>query len=102
MNAKTALIKSLLAGDVLSIKTCFNTIGITNLPREASRMIEKPFGVFLSRTRKQGKSRYGTNITWYEYKLEQTNINQRGIAEMVKYVLEHNGNPSKGKITNKK
>jgi len=102
MNAKTALIKSLLAGDVLSIKTCFNTIGLTNLPREVSRMIEKPFGVVVSRTPKAGKSRYGTPITWYEYRLNQTTHNQKGIKEMVKYVLEHNGNPSKGKITNKK
>lgn len=102
MNAKTALIKSLLAGDVLSIKTCFNTIGLTNLPREVSRMIEQPFGVVVSRTPKQGKSRYGTPITWYEYRLNQTSHNQKGIQEMVKYVLEHNGNPSKGKTTNKK
>jgi len=102
MNAKTALIKSLLSGDVLSIKTCFNTIGLTNLPREIGRSIERPFGVEVSRTPKHGKSRYGVPVTWFEYRLNQSTHNQPGIAKMAKYVMEHNGNPAKGKITNKK
>jgi hypothetical protein len=102
MNAKTALIKSLLSGDILSIKTCFNTIGLTNLPREIGRMVERPFNVKVSRTQMTGKSRYGTPITWYEYRLNQTTYNQKGISEMAKYVMENNGNPPKGKITKTK
>ncbi len=102
MNAKTALIKSLLAGDVLSIRTCFNTIGLTNLPREIGRMIERPFGVIVSRTQKEGKSKYGVPVIWYEYRLNQTSYNQKGIAEMAKYVIKNGGNQPKGKITNKK
>ena len=102
MNCKTALIKHLLSGQVINVKTCFEDIGLTNCAREIGRMIEKPFGVEVSRTPRQGKTRYGTSCTWTDYRLNHTPYNANGIKEMAMYVLKQNGNPSKGKITDKK
>lgn len=89
MNAKSALIKELLDGKVLTIMTCFKSIGLTNLPREVSRMVEIPFGVEVSRIRKEGKSRYGSNITWFEYRLNKTDYNKEGIIKMREYLSEN-------------
>lgn len=89
MNAKSALIKELLDGKTISIMTCFRTIGLTNLPREVSRMVEIPFGVNVSRTRKEGQSRYGSNITWFEYRLNRTDYNKEGIQKMREYLAKN-------------
>lgn len=89
MNAKSALIKELLDGKTITIMTCFRTIGLTNLPREISRMVEQPFGVIVSRTRKEGKSRYGSDITWFEYRLNKTDYNREGIQKMRDYLAEN-------------
>jgi len=86
MNAKTAICASLLRGEVLSIKSAFNLFGITNLPREVSRQIEQPFNVKVSRTRRDGKSRYGQPCTWFEYRLNRTEYNRDGIDKMKQYV----------------
>lgn len=91
MTAKCALAKALLDGRVINIKNCFQTIGLTNAPREISRMIEKPFGVIVSRTRMEGKSRYGQSVCWYDYHLNKTSYNAEGIAKMKKYVQEQIG-----------
>ena len=91
MTAKAALCKHLLAGEVINVKTCFETIGLTNCAREVSRMIEKPFGVIVSRTRREGKSRYKQPVSWVDYRLNRTPHNAEGIKKMVKYVLEHEG-----------
>lgn len=89
MNAKSALIKEFLDGKVLTIMTCFKTVGLTNLGREVPRMIEHPFGVTISRTRMEGKSRYGSNITWYQYRLNRTEYNKEGIQKMKEYIAEN-------------
>lgn len=86
MTAKAALAKALLDGRVINIKNCFETIGLTNAPREISRMIEQPFGVEVSRTPREGKSRYGQPVTWYDYRLNRTEYNKEGIAKMIDYV----------------
>lgn len=88
MTAKAALIQALLDGRVLNIKNCFETIGLTNCPREISRMVEKPFGVVVSRVNREGKSRYGQPVTWVDYRLNPTDYNQSGIAKMRKYVQD--------------
>lgn len=88
MTAKAALAKALLDGRVINIKNCFQTIGLTNAPREISRMIEKPFGVIVSRTQREGKSRYGQAVTWYDYRLNRTDYNKDGIEKMEAYVKE--------------
>lgn len=91
MTSKAALCKALLEGRVLNIKNCFETIGLSNCPREISRMVEQPFGVIVSRTQMQGKSRYGQAITWYNYRLNQTEMNKEGIQKMKDYVAEQLG-----------
>lgn len=89
MTAKAALCKLLLEGHTLNIKNCFNLIGITNCPREISRMVEQPFGVNVSRVRRKGKSRYGQSVTWVDYYLNAfTDRNKEGVEKMKKYVKE--------------
>lgn len=89
MTAKCALAKALLDGKVLNVKNCFTTIGLTNCSREVSRMIEKPFGVIVSRTHRQGESRYGQAVTWVDYRLNRTEMNKDGVQKMLEYVAEH-------------
>lgn len=86
MTAKASLCKHLLDGHTLNIKNCFTLIGLTNCPREISRMVEKPFGVIVSRTPREGKSRYGQSVTWYDYHLNKTDYNKEGIEKMIEYV----------------
>lgn len=88
MTAKCALIKELLAGKVVNVKTCFATVGLSNAAREISRMVEQPFGVIVSRTPMNGKSRYGQPIRWVNYRLNNTAHNQEGIKKMKEYVKE--------------
>lgn len=91
MTAKAALAKALLEGKVLNIKNVFELIGLTNAPREISRMIEKPFGVIVSRTHREGKSRYKQPVVWVDYFLNTSEHNQEGIEKMKKYVLDNGG-----------
>jgi hypothetical protein len=86
MTARAALAKALLDGKVLNIKNVFDTIGLSNCPREISRMIEQPFGVEISRTQKNGKSRYGQPVIWVDYYLRKSDHNQPGIKKMKEYV----------------
>jgi hypothetical protein len=78
--------KALLDGRVLNVKNSFETIGLTNCAREISRMIEKPFGVKVSRTPREGTSKYGQPVVWVDYRLNATNYNQEGIEKMWQYV----------------
>jgi hypothetical protein len=86
MTARAALAKALLDGKVLNIKNVFDTIGLSNCPREISRMIEQPFGVEVSRTQKNGKSRYGQSVIWVDYYLRKSEHNLPGIKKMREYV----------------
>lgn len=86
MNATTALAQAFLEGKVLSIKTAFRDFGITNLPRECGRLIERKFGVQLSRVRKDGKTRFGVYCSWFEYRLPTTDYNAEGRTRMIEYV----------------
>lgn len=86
MNATTAIAKAFLDGRVLTIKTAFKDFGITNLPREVSRLIEKKFDVRLTRVQRDGKTRYGIRCYWYEYRLPFTDYNMDGIRKMQQYV----------------
>lgn len=89
MTARAALCQHLLSGRVLNIKNCFTLIGLTNAPREISRMIEKPFNVVVSRLPRTGVSRYGQGVTWYDYRLNKDIAdNAPGIQLMREYLLE--------------
>jgi hypothetical protein len=102
MTAKAALAQALLDGRVLNVKNCFQTIGLTNCAREISRMIEKPFGVTVSRTQREGKSKYGQPVTWMDYRLNHTDYNKDGIEKMREYVKQQAGtaNPKTDKEMN--
>jgi hypothetical protein len=89
MNATTALAKAFLDGRVLSIKTAFRDFGVTNLPRECGRAIERKFNVQLSRVRKEGKTRYGVPCSWYEYRLPTTPYNADGRLKMIEYIQKN-------------
>jgi hypothetical protein len=86
MTSKAALCMALLEGRVLNVKNVFKDIGLTNCSREISRMIEKPFGVVVSRTPKVGVNRYGTEVTWIDYRLNRSEMNLPGIAKMMEYL----------------
>lgn len=86
MTAKAALCQLLLEGKVLNVKNCFTLIGLTNCSREISRMVEKPFGVVISRDHRAGKSRYGQPVTWVNYHLNFTDYNKEGIEKMKAYL----------------
>lgn len=95
MTAKAALCKALLDGKVVSIKTGFRDFGITNIPREIGRSVERiedgGFGVLVSRTERHGISRYGQPTQWTEYRLNQTEYNKEGIEKMKAYVASQMG-----------
>jgi hypothetical protein len=93
MTATAALAKAFLDGRVLSIKTAFKDFGVTNLPRECGRSIERKFGVQLARVKKEGKTRYGVPCTWYEYRLPATEYNTEGRLKMVEYIAAHTTKP---------
>ncbi len=86
MTARAALCLALLKGKVLNVKNCFTEIGLTNCAREIPRMVEKPFGVIVSRVQMEGKSRYGQPVTWVNYRLNNTEYNREGIEKMKEYV----------------
>ena len=102
MTQIAALAKALLSGEVISIKNAYFDYGISNISREIGRSIERKFNVEVSRVKKEGISRYGQPIVWFEYRLNRTDFNQKGITDMAKYILENGGNPKKGKITKNK
>lgn len=90
MTSKAALCMALLEGRVLNVKNCFKEIGLTNIAREIPRLIEKPFGVQVSRTPREGKNRYGQEVIWTDYRLNSSEYNIEGIKKMQEYTEEYN------------
>lgn len=91
---KTAAIcQSLLSGGSLSIMDGFKQFGVTNLPREISRSIEKKFGVHVIRIKCTSKTPYGHTNVFYKYQLVPNKgnlLNQRaGIGRMIQYVMDN-------------
>lgn len=82
MTRQQALISHLLEGGKLSILNGYKLFGISNISREVRRLIEKPFNVYLTRLKKEGKTKYGSYCSWYEYSLNNTKLNAKGIKEM--------------------
>jgi len=95
MTAKAAISKALLKGRVITIKTGFNEFGVTNLPREISRMIEQDFKVKVSKDRATDLSRWGVPRTYFRYRLNRTEQNMDGIKRMEEYVSSIEGNPKR-------
>lgn len=97
MTSIAAIAAALLRGEVLTIKTAFKDFGVTNLPRECGRGIERKFHVKLARVRKEGKTRFGVPSTWNEYRLPTTQYNAEGIQKMREYVKLHTDNEEQPK-----
>ena len=94
MTSKAALIQALLEGKIVNIKNGFTLFGITNVPREIGRCVERPFGVIVSRLPRTGKSRYGQPVTWVDYRLNPLIENNKdGIKKMMEYVAKQSGTP---------
>lgn len=89
MTSKSALALALLEGRVLNVKNCFNEIGLTNVAREIPRLIEKPFGVEISRTPRKGKNRFNEDIAWTDYRLNSSEHNIDGIEKMKVFVKDY-------------
>lgn len=92
MTSKAALAAALLRGDVINIKNGFRLFGITNVPREIGRSIERAFGVEVSRTHMEGESRYGQPCVWVDYRLNKADYNKEGIEKMKAYVKDQLSN----------
>lgn len=88
MTSKAALCKALLEGKVVNIKNGFHLFGITNVPREIGRSVERYFKVEVSRTEREGTTKYKQPCTWVDYRLNRTEYNQDGIKRMKDYVAE--------------
>lgn len=88
MTAKAAICLALLKGEVLNIGTGFRLLGVTNLPREIGRSVERSFHIEVSRSHQEGKSRYNVPCTWVNYRLNKTDYNSKGIENMKSYVRE--------------
>jgi hypothetical protein len=92
MNAIAAISEALLRGEILTIKTAFKDFGVTNLPREVSRGIEKKFGVIVSRVKREGVTRYKIPCYWYEYRLNpKIDGNSDGMKLMRDYISSNGG-----------
>lgn len=102
MNSIAAISAAFLRGEVLTIKTAFRDFGITNLPRECGRAIERKFGVQLTRVKRVGKSRWGIECTWHEYRLPDTDYNKEGRAKMVEYLRKHRPDTLSARTTTEK
>lgn len=86
MTSKAALVMALLEGRVLNVKNCFKEIGLTNIAREIPRLVEKPFDVEVSRTKKEGTNRYNQTVTWTDYRLNKSEHNKDGIQKMKEFL----------------
>lgn len=86
MTAKAALGLFLLEGKVLSLENCFKEIGISNPGREIPRMIEKPFGLDVSRDPVKGRNRHGNPVNFTRYRLNRSERNIQGIVKLKEYI----------------
>ncbi len=91
----------------MNIKNGIDLLGISNVPREIGRSIERlpdgkgsnGFGVTVSKKQMQGTSRYNRPSIWVNYKLEKTEANKKGIEKMRIYVAEQKADTPTKKTT---
>ena len=88
MNITYKIGKALLNCEVLSIMTGFRRLAVTNLPRELSRCIEKPFDIEVSKKNVKFKSKDGDTGYYFEYRLLFTEKNKPGIDKLIAYISE--------------
>lgn len=88
MNATAHIAEAFLKGRVLSIKKGFRLFGVTNMPREVGRLIERRFKIKVNRTWKAGFTRYNIPCSWIDYRLVPTKRNLPARKRMRKYINE--------------
>lgn len=86
MTSTAALCIALLRGDKVSIMKGFNHFGITNVPREIGRSVERKFHVKVDKKPLEGSDRYGNHCRWFEYRLPKSAENKEGRVLMIAYV----------------
>lgn len=87
MNKKTALAKSLLKGDVITVSNSIALTGYSNPAREIPREIERPFKLLISRLKRETKDQFGNYAMFYEYRLNKSmTCNQDGMKKMREYI----------------
>ena len=69
-----AMLKHLLTGKSINIKTSYIQFGFSNPAREVARKIEQKFDLTLIRTKKIFKSRYGIAGYYYDYTLSKSDF----------------------------
>lgn len=69
-----AMLKHLLTGKSINIKTSYLQFGFSNPAREVSRKIEKPFNLELIRTIRKFKSKYGITGYYFDYNLSKSDF----------------------------
>jgi len=89
MNKKTILCFSLLKGDVINVSNSLKLCGLSNPAREIPRQVEKPFGVEVSRVKKETIDQYGNYCTYDDYRLNTSEHNLAGIEKMKAYVKKN-------------
>lgn len=95
MNKKTALAKSLLKGDIITVSNSIALTGYSNPAREIPREIEKPFNILISRVKRETKDQFGNYAMYYEYRLNKSmKCNKDGIKAMLQYIERNTSNGS--------
>ena len=89
MTRQKAIAMHLVAGKVVNIKTAYNLFGISNVSREMIRLIEQPFSIHLTRTQRNGKTKYGQPCYWIDYSLTFNRINSAGIKAMIQALADY-------------
>ena len=69
-----AMLKHLLTGKPINIKTSYIQFGFSNPAREVARKIEKPFDLELIRTLRKFKSKYGITGYYFDYNLAKSDF----------------------------
>jgi len=69
-----AMLKHLLTGKSINIKTSYIQFGFSNPAREVARKIEKPFNLELIRTLRKFKSKYGIIGYYFDYNLAKSDF----------------------------
>jgi hypothetical protein len=83
------LVKALISGEVITIMDGFKRFGITNIPREISRLVEQKFEVTVSRDRVEFKTDLGLPGFYFRYRLNFIESNVLGIQRMHDYLQEY-------------
>lgn len=87
--SSAALLFALISNKTVSIKTGFNQFGITNVPREIGRSVERKFGVKVDKKRIDYKTQYGIHGYYYEYRLNKSKQNRDNVKKIYDFISKN-------------